>query len=499
MAIHPASRPLVLSIDAGTTGITVLAVNDEGLPVERSYREFAQHFPRPGWVEHDPRQIWAAVVAAANEVAAATTSGAVKAVGITNQRETTVLWDRKTLEPVHNAIVWQCRRSSGICDELKSRGLEPEVRSRTGLLLDPYFCGTKLTWLMRNDAELRHRAAAGELAFGTVDSWLMAKFTGGAVHATDVTNASRTLLFDIHQLHWDEELLEMMEVPPALLPNVHPSSFPFGVTSAEELTLPPTPISGVAGDQQSALFGQACFEPGTSKNTYGTGSFVLTNTGATCALSDHGLLTTVAAGLGEEVTYALEGAIFVTGAAIQWLRDGLGLITQASETEGLAASVPDAGGVHFVPALTGLGAPHWDADARGAITGITRGTERGHLMRAAVEAMAFQTRDVVDAMVADSGVALTELKVDGGASVMNLLCQFQADLLGVPVLRPKITETTAMGAAYLAGLAEGVWADTAEVAQHWKLDRAFEPSRSAGEVEELCAGWRSAVKSVRTT
>lgn len=497
MVTHSAGGPLVLSIDAGTTGITVLAVDEHGVPVAKAHREFPQIYPRPGWVEHDPNEIWDAAVGAVNEVAALVRPEAVVTIGITNQRETTILWDRRTLEPVHNAIVWQCRRSASICDELRAKGFEAEVSSRTGLRLDPYFCGTKLTWLMRRDEDLRRRAAAGELAFGTVDSWLIAKLTGGAIHATDVTNASRTLLFDIREMAWDEGLLEMMEVPPALLPQVYPSAHRFAVTAAPEFALAPVPISGVAGDQQSALFGQACFTPGTSKNTYGTGSFVLTNTGEECPLSRHGLLTTVAAGLGKSTTYALEGSIFVTGAAIQWLRDGLGIIKRASETEDLAISVPDAGGVHFVPALAGLGAPYWDPDARGAITGITGGTTRAHIVRATVEAMAFQTKDVADAMIADSGLALTELKVDGGASVMDLLCQFQADLLGVPVLRPLITETTAMGAAYLAGLTEGIWSDAADISGHWKLEREFEPRSGSGEVEELHEGWKKAVASVR--
>jgi glycerol kinase len=501
--------PLVMSIDAGTTGVTVLLVSAEGSPVAKAYREFPQHYPQPGWVEHDPNEIWVAVSDAASEASKDIPSGSLAALGITNQRETTVLWDRRTLQPVHNAIVWQCRRSASICDELRERGLEELIRSRTGLVLDPYFSGTKLTWLMRTRDDLRKRAEAGELAFGTVDSWLMAKLTGGGVHATDATNASRTLLYNIHDLHWDEELLEIMEVPESLLPEVLPSSHRYGVCARDSLSIGPVPISGVAGDQQSALFGQACFEPGAAKNTYGTGSFVLANTGERSAMSRHGLLTTVAWHLDKgatrnvvrsepAVTYALEGAIFVTGAAVQWLRDGLGIIAQASETEPLALTVPDAGGLHFVPALAGLGAPYWDPGARGAITGITGGTSAAHLARAAVEAMAFQTKDVVDAMVADSGVGLKELKVDGGASVMNLLCQFQADLLGVPVVRPSSTETTAMGAAYLAGIAEGVWSDTDDVARHWKLDRAFEPSRRPDEVGELYEGWKRAVESVRT-
>ncbi|MEX0790073.1 MAG: glycerol kinase GlpK, partial [Actinomycetota bacterium] len=377
-------------------------------------------------------------------------------------------------------------------------GLEGKIRAATGLVLDPYFCGTKLTWMMREDPDLRRRAEAGELAFGTVDSWLIAKLTSGAAHATDVTNASRTLLFNISTLAWDPELLEIFGVPEALLPEVQPCCHRFG-TLDEPMLGAAVPIAGVAGDQQAALFGQACFKPGMSKNTYGTGSFVMTNTGPTHSISGHGLLTTVAMQMGDEVSYALEGTIFITGAAVGWLRDGLGIISSAGQTEPLALSVPDAGGLHFVPSMVGLAAPYWDPDARGAITGISRGTTKAHLARATIEAMAFQTRDVVDAMTADSGIPIAELRVDGGASVMNLLCQFQADLLGVPVARPTITETTAMGAAYLAGITEGVWAGTDEVAERWKLDRLFEPSGRTEEMADRYRSWLKAVESVRTT
>lgn len=489
---------LILSVDAGTTGITVLVVNELGEPVARAYQEFPQIFPRPGWVEHDPVAIWDAVTGAMGRAAANVDRRAIRGIGITNQRETTVLWDRKTLQPVGNAIVWQDRRSAGICTELREAGLEEKVRSATGLVLDPYFCGSKLTWLMREQPELRRRAEAGELAFGTVDTWLIAKLTGGAVHATDVTNASRTLLFNISTLSWDAQLLEIFGVPEAMLPEVHPCNYEFGMLD-EELLGRAIPIAGVAGDQQAALFGQACFEPGMSKNTYGTGSFVMTNTGSQRSNSGHGLLTTVALQMGERATYALEGTIFITGAAVGWLRDGLGIINSADETEPLALTVPDSGGLHFVPSMVGLAAPHWDPDARGAITGISRGTTKAHLARATVEAMAFQTRDVVDAMVADSGIPIAELRVDGGASVMDLLCRFQADLLGVPVARPTITETTAMGAAYLAGITQGVWTGTDEVSKLWKLDRLFEPSGRAEEMADRHRGWLKAVESVRTT
>jgi glycerol kinase len=490
--------PLILAVDAGTTGITVLVVDELGEPVARAYQEFPQIFPRPGWVEHDPLEIWAAVTGAMDHATVTVDRRAIRAVGITNQRETTILWDRKTLQPVGNAIVWQDRRTAAICSELREAGVEEKVRAATGLVLDPYFCGTKLTWLLREHPDLRRRAEAGELAFGTVDTWLIAKLTGGAVHATDVTNAGRTLLFNIERLSWDPELLQIFKVPEALLPQVQPCCHEFG-TVDEQLLGSKIPIAGVAGDQHAALAGQACFKPGMSKNTYGTGSFVMTNTGAERSLSGHGLLTTVALQMGGQTTYALEGTIFITGAAVGWLRDGLGIIKSAGETEPLALSVPDAGGVHFVPSMVGLAAPYWDPDARGAITGISRGTTKAHLARATVEAMAFQTKDVVDAMEADSGIPIAELRVDGGASVMNLLCQFQADLLGVTVARPTITETTAMGAAYLAGITMGIWSGIDEVSQLWKLDRLFEPSGRTEEMAERHRVWLKAVESVRTT
>lgn len=483
----------VLSIDAGTTGITALLVDESGNLVKKTYREFPQHFPQPGWVEHDPDEIWSATKHVLAEAVDGIEPSSVAAIGITDQRETTVLWDRATGAPVHNAIVWQCRRSAEICDELRAAGFEDEVRHKTGLVLDAYFSGTKLTWLFRNVDGLRARAESGELAFGTIDSWLIHKLTGGAVHATDLSNASRTMLYDIHALSWDADLLKTLEVPEAVLPQVMPSSGRFGLTHPDSFFGQEVPISGVAGDQQSALFGQACFSPGMSKNTYGTGSFVLTNTGATDVTSEHKMLTTIAWGIDGRVDYALEGAIFVTGAAIQWLRDGLGIIGQASETGPLAGSVTSTEGVYMVPAFTGLGAPHWDPYARGTITGITRGTTKAHIARAAVEAMAYQTKDVIDAMTADSGVAPTELRVDGGASVMDLLCQFQADILQIPVARPSLAETTGMGAAYLAGIAEGVWSGTDEVAKHWKLDRVFEPKMDPSEAAELHAGWQGAV------
>jgi glycerol kinase len=481
----------VLAIDAGTTGVTCLVIDDGGGVVARGYREFQQYFPRPGWVEHDAREIWDATLIAAR---AALDSAQLRArdcaaIGITNQREATVIWDRRTLEPVANAIVWQDRRTAARCDELREH--EPSIRAQTGLVLDAYFSATKIEWLLTNLKGLRDWAESGRLAFGTIDTWLIAKLTNGAVHATDFTNASRTLLFDIYQQDWSEQLLDLFGVPRALLPDVLPSSGRFGTGTlfGDEI-----PVSGVAGDQQAALFGQACYDKGMTKNTYGTGSFVLMNTGTDAPPPAEGLLVTLACGPGGSLAYAMEGSIFVTGAAIQWLRDGLGIISQASETQALASSVPDTGGVYFVPALTGLGSPYWDPYARGTIVGITRGTTRAHLARAAVEAIAFQTRDVVEAMAREADVHPAELRVDGGASVMDLLCQFQADQLGVIVRRPKVQETTALGAAFLAGLAEGVWSSTDEVGKTWQLDKEFMPSSPDPALYE---GWTRAVERAR--
>jgi glycerol kinase len=481
----------MLAIDAGTTGITVLVINDRGRVEARGYREFQQYFPRPGWVEHDAKSIWDATLIAARAALdrAGMRARDCAAIGITNQRETTVIWDRRTMEPIANAIVWQDRRTAQRCDELRDH--EPAIRAQTGLVLDAYFSATKIEWLLRNTPGARERAARGELAFGTIDSWLIAKLTGGTVHATDYTNASRTMLYDIYQHDWSEQLLALFNVPRPLLPDVRPSSgrFGTGVLFQDEI-----PVSGVAGDQQAALFGQACFEPGMTKNTYGTGSFVLMNVGDTAPPPPDGLLVTIACGPGGHRVYAMEGSIFVTGAAIQWLRDGLGIISQASETQDLATSVPDTGGVYFVPALTGLGSPRWDPYARGTIVGITRGTTRAHLARAAIEAIAYQTRDVVEAMARNAGVHPAELRVDGGASVMDLLCQFQADQLGVLVRRPQMQETTALGAAFLAGLAEGVWSSTDELQQTWRLDKEFHPSSPDPALYE---GWTRALERAR--
>ncbi len=482
---------LILSIDAGTTGITVFAVNAEARVQGRSYSEFGQHYPRPGWVEHDAAEIWNTTRSLLTSAIA--DAGAkprdVAAIGITNQRETTVVWDRATGVPVAPAIVWQCRRSAPICERLRSEGIEEELRNRTGLVLDPYFSATKLIWYLENIDGLRSKAEAGELAFGTIDSWLIWNLTEGSSHVTEHSNASRTMLYSLEDQDWDPWILDRLNIPDALLPTIGPSSGRMGTTS---LLGPAIPISGAAGDQQAALFGQACFEKGMAKNTYGTGSFVLMNTGSEVHRSENGLLSTAAWDAGDGVRYALEGAIFITGAAIQWLRDGIGIISNAAETGPLAASVEDTGGSYFVPAFVGLGAPHWDPYARGAWVGITQGTGRAHLARAVVEAMAYQTRDVVEAMTLDAGTGLKELRVDGGASVMDVLCQFQADQLGVVVRRPRDQETTALGAAYLAGLAEGVWASPSEIGEGWSAAAEYEPTMSRDQADSLYSRWKDA-------
>jgi glycerol kinase len=489
----------VIAIDAGTTGVRAFAVGDDGAPRARSYREFRQHFPRPGWVEHDPDDIWQATSETLAEVVRELhdRGEAIAAVGITNQRETVVVWDRRTGEPRARAIVWQDRRTAERCDELRAAGYEPMIRRATGLVLDPYFSASKLSWLLHTGGV----TADDHLAFGTVDAWLLWKLTGGSnggVHATDPSNASRTMLYDIGAGDWSDELCELFDVPRACVPEVLPSSGRFGVTVPADAAGLRVPISGIAGDQQAALFGQACVEPGMTKNTYGTGSFVLTNVGPTRPEPVDGLLTTIAWSLAPgAVTYAMEGAIFVTGAAIQWLRDGLGVIREAAEIGPLAASVPDSGGVYLVPAFTGLGSPWWDPYARGTIVGITRGTNRAHLARAVVEAMAFQTADVVDAITRASGAAPAEMRVDGGASVMDVLCQFQADLLGVTVRRAAIQETTALGAAFLAGIAEGVWSSPDEVNARWSADAAFSPTMTDDGRAGRRAAWARAVERSR--
>ena len=487
---------VVIALDAGTTGVRAFAVGQRGEPRGYAYREFPQHFPQPGWVEHDADEIWDATTSALAELVERLDGETVSAIGITNQRETAVVWDRTTGKPLHRALVWQDRRTAHRCDDLREQGVESMVRSRTGLVLDPYFSATKLEWLLRDGGV----DAGPDLAFGTVDSWVLWNLTGGpdgGVHATDSSNASRTMLFGLDSLRWDAELLSLFGVPRSCLPEVLPSSGRFGVTDPSCAAGLSVPVSGIAGDQQAALFGQACFETGMTKNTYGTGSFVLMNVGASPPPPVEGLLTSVAWTLAGETTYALEGAVFVTGAAIQWLRDGLQIITDAAETGPLAESVPDTEGVVVVPAFTGLGSPWWDPYARGTILGLTRGTTKAHLARAVVEAMAFQTRDVVEAMQDASGARIAELRADGGASVMNVLCQFQADLLGVPVRRPRVQETTALGAAYLAGLAEGVWSSPTDVAEHWLLDAEFTPEASPADAQRRYDVWLRAVERSR--
>jgi glycerol kinase len=488
----------VLALDQGTTSSRAIAFGPDGRLLGSAQQEFRQIFPQPGWVEHDPDEIWRTQrdVASQALAAAGLRAADVAGIGITNQRETTVLWDRKTGRPVAPAIVWQDRRTASRCDALRQAGHEPLFARKTGLLLDSYFSGTKLAWLLDNVPGARERAKRGELAFGTVDSWLVWQLSGGRVHVTDVSNASRTLLFDIHRLDWDDELLTLLQVPRAVLPDIASSSEIVARTACDGLP-DGLAIAGIAGDQQAALFGQACHEPGMAKNTYGTGCFLLMNTGARPATSRNRLISTVAWRRGGRTAYALEGSVFIAGAAIQWLRDGLGIIARAPDIEALASSVPDSDGAFFVPALSGLGAPYWDPHARGAIVGITRGTTRAHLARATLEAIAFQSAELIEAMAADSGVALTELRVDGGATASNLLMQIQADLLGVPVVRPKVTETTALGAAYLAGLATGFWKDEAEIAALWSRDRVFEPTGSAAQRSERLAGWKRAVERSR--
>jgi len=489
----------VVAIDQGTTGTTVLVLDRRGRVAGRAYREFTQHFPKPGWVEHDAEEIWRVTLAVLRKAcrAARARGRDVAAIGITNQRETTMLWDRRSGRPVHRAIVWQDRRTSDHCEALRAAGAEDLVRRKTGLVLDPYFSATKLRWLLGHVRRAGERAARGELCFGTIDAWLVWKLTGGAVHATDPTNASRTLLYDINTRAWDPELCRLFEVPESVLPEVRPSSGSFGDATPDVLG-EPVPIAGIAGDQQSALFGQGCTEPGMAKNTYGTGCFLLLQTGARPVTSTHGLLTTVACDARGGPAYALEGAVFMAGAAIQWLRDGLGLLATAAESERHARSVDDSLGVHVVPAFVGLGAPYWDPEARGAVLGLTRGVTRAHLVRATLESLAFQIRDVADAMAADAGSPLQALRVDGGASANDFLMQFQADLLGLPVERPALVETTAVGAAQLAGLAVGFWRTPKELAAMRRKDRRFRPRMPAQRREALYRGWQEAVRRVRS-
>jgi glycerol kinase len=488
----------ILAFDQGTTSSRAIAFGRDGRILDTSQQEFRQIYPQPGWVEHDPLEIWRTQREVAAQVLsrAGLSAGDVGAIGITNQRETTVVWERASGRPIANAIVWQDRRTASRCDALRQAGHEALFTARTGLILDAYFSGTKIAWLLDNVAGARERAKRGELAFGTIDSWLAWQLSAGGAHVTDVSNASRTLLFNIHTLDWDDDLLALLDIPRAVLPRVVASSGAITSTACEGLP-GGIAVTGIAGDQQAALFGQACHTPGMAKNTYGTGCFLLMNTGGKPAASRNRLLATVAWQRAGATSYALEGSVFVAGAAVQWLRDGLGIIERSSDVEALAASVPDSGGAFFVPALAGLGAPYWDPHARGTLVGLTRGSTRAHIARATLESIAFQSAELIEAMAADSGIALTELRVDGGATANNLLMQIQADLLGVPVVRPKVTETTALGAAYLAGLARGFWRDEAEIASLWSRDRVFEPMLSRDEAAKRVGDWKRAVERSR--
>lgn len=488
----------ILAIDQGTTSSRAILFDQAGGIAAVAQREFTQYFPQPGWVEHDANEIWSTQAGVVTECVAraGVDTKQIAALGITNQRETVVVWDRATGEPVYRAIVWQDRRTAGVCDDLKKDGLEPMIRQKTGLVLDAYFSGTKLKWILDHVAGTRQRAESGQLVFGTVDTWLAWKLTGGTVHITDASNASRTLLYNIHTNQWDDDLLKLFNIPRAILPEVRASSERYGDTAAS-LFGARVPVAGMAGDQQAALFGQMCLEPGMLKNTYGTGAFLVLNTGNQPVTSNNNLLTTIAWKIGDRTTYALEGSIFIAGAVVQWLRDGLGLIRASAAIEQLAMTVKDNGGVYLVPAFAGLGAPHWDASARGTITGLTRGTTAGHLARAALESVAFQTADVLQAMQADSGIPVKELRVDGGMTGNDLLLQFQADMLGIPLVRPRIRETTAVGAAYLAGLAVGFWKDMAEVQRQWQQDREFLPAMDAVKVADLKDHWNKAVKRAK--
>ena len=489
----------VLALDQGTSSSRAIVFDKDGNTKAVSQKEFTQIFPKPGWVEHNPMEIWssqAAVIAEA--ITSIDINGLnIAAIGITNQRETTIVWDAETGEPVYNAIVWQDRRTSEYCDSLKKDGRTDLIRSKTGLIIDAYFSATKVRWILENVPGARKKAEEGKLRFGTVDTWLIWMLTRGDIHVTDVSNASRTMLFNIHTLEWDKELLDLFNIPASMMPEVKSSSEVYGYTKTT-LFAHEVPIAGIAGDQQAALFGQMCTEPGSVKNTYGTGCFLLMNSGERPIMSSNNLLTTIAWKIGDKVNYALEGSIFVAGSVVQWLRDGLGIIRSSSEVEALAASVPDNGGVYFVPALTGLGAPHWDQYAKGSIYGLTRGATAAHMARAALEGIAFQTMDIVNAMQKDAGVTLKELKVDGGASRNNLLMQFQADVLGTSVIRPTVTETTALGAAYLAGLAVGYWESIDHIKSQWGVEREFRPEADADKVTELKSGWSDAIRRTLT-
>lgn len=485
----------ILALDQGTTSSRALVFDRKGTIRSLAQKEFTQYFPRPGWVEHDPNEIWSSQVSVAAEAISklGINGKAIAGIGITNQRETTIVWNRETGKPVCNAIVWQDRRTSGYCDELKEKGYSDFIREKTGLVIDAYFSGTKIRWILDNIQGAREQADKGQLAFGTVDSWLIWKLTQGRSHITDVTNASRTMLFNIHTLTWDEDLLKLMDIPPGMLPEVRDSSDIYDVSNTTFFASK-VPIAGIAGDQQAAMFGQMCTEPGMVKNTYGTGCFILMNTGDKPFISKNNLVTTIAWKIGERIDYALEGSIFIGGALVQWLRDGLGIIKSSSDIEALAASVEDSGEVFFVPAFSGLGAPHWDSYARGLLIGLSRGTSKGHIARAALEGIAYQTMDVLTVMNKDTGVKITELRVDGGAAVNNLLMQFQADILDIPVVRPRVIETTALGAAYLAGLSTGYWSGLEELQEQWKQEKIFTPFMEKGIVLHLKNKWADAVR-----
>ncbi|MDZ5719610.1 glycerol kinase GlpK, partial [Bacillus sp. SXabc123] len=487
----------ILSLDQGTTSSRAILFNKEGKIVHSAQKEFTQYFPHPGWVEHNANEIWGSVLAVIATVISESgiSASQIAGIGITNQRETAVVWDKDTGNPVYNAIVWQSRQTSGICEELREKGYNDLFREKTGLLIDPYFSGTKVKWILDNVEGAREKAEKGELLFGTIDTWLIWKMSGGKAHVTDYSNASRTLMFNIYDLKWDDELLDILDVPKSMLPEVKPSSQVYAETVDYHFFGKNIPIAGAAGDQQSALFGQACFEEGMGKNTYGTGCFMLMNTGEKAIKSEHGLLTTIAWGIDGKVEYALEGSIFVAGSAIQWLRDGLRMFQDSSLSESYAEKVDSTDGVYVVPAFVGLGTPYWDSDVRGSVFGLTRGTTKEHFIRATLESLAYQTKDVLDAMEADSNIQLKTLRVDGGAVKNNFLMQFQGDLLNVPVERPEINETTALGAAYLAGIAVGFWKDRSEIANQWNLDKRFEPELEEEKRNELYKGWQKAVKA----
>ncbi len=487
----------ILSLDQGTTSSRAILFNKKGEIVHTSQKEFTQHFPKPGWVEHNANEIWGSILSVIATVLseANVKPEQIEGIGITNQRETTVVWDKETGTPIYHAIVWQSRQTAGICNELKTQGLNDTFREKTGLLIDAYFSGTKVKWILDNVEGAREKAEKGQLLFGTIDTWLIWKMSGGKAHVTDYSNASRTLMYNIHELKWDSELLEILGVPESMLPEVRPSSEVYAKTIPHHFFGQEIPIAGAAGDQQAALFGQACYEKGMGKNTYGTGCFMLMNTGDKAVKSDNGLLTTLAWGIDGKVEYALEGSIFVAGSAIQWLRDGLRMLKESKDSEIYAEKVESTDGVYVVPAFVGLGTPYWDSDVRGAVFGLTRGTSKEHFVRATLESLAYQTRDVLSAMEADSGIALKKLRVDGGAVKNDFLMQFQSDILNVPVERPVVNETTALGAAYLAGLAVGYWKDREEISKQWKKDSEFEPGMTKENREELYAGWKKAVKA----